>query len=109
MCDTISRPEEHPIHDGVVPPRARSAGSRGSLLLTRERQGPAGTTTPEDGRGAPAEIVVNRDALPGLTKLAEVVHAEGAAVSAQLGTPVPSLRALVRPGSRRRASSARWQ
>ena len=33
------------------------------------------TAVAEDGRGAPAEIVVNRDALPGLAKLVDTVHA----------------------------------
>jgi 2,4-dienoyl-CoA reductase-like NADH-dependent reductase (Old Yellow Enzyme family) len=42
-----------------------------------------------DGQGAPAEIVVRPDALPGLRKLADAVHAEGAAVSAQLGHAGP--------------------
>jgi 2,4-dienoyl-CoA reductase-like NADH-dependent reductase (Old Yellow Enzyme family) len=47
------------------------------------------TAVSEDGRGAPAEIVVNRNALPGLTELVDVVHAEGAAASAQLGHAGP--------------------
>jgi len=38
-----------------------------------------------DGRGTPNEIVVSPEAVGGLKRLAEVVHAEGAAVSAQLG------------------------
>jgi 2,4-dienoyl-CoA reductase-like NADH-dependent reductase (Old Yellow Enzyme family) len=42
-----------------------------------------------DGRGAPAEIVVREDALPGLARLAEAVHAEGALASAQLGHAGP--------------------
>jgi 2,4-dienoyl-CoA reductase-like NADH-dependent reductase (Old Yellow Enzyme family) len=42
-----------------------------------------------DGQGAPAEIVVRPEAVPGLTKLAEAVHAEGASVSAQLGHAGP--------------------
>lgn len=48
-----------------------------------------------DGRGAPAEIVVRPETLPGLRRLAEAVHAEGAAVSGQLGHagPVAAARA----------------
>jgi 2,4-dienoyl-CoA reductase-like NADH-dependent reductase (Old Yellow Enzyme family) len=42
-----------------------------------------------DGQGAPAEIVVREEAVPGLARLAEAVHAEGAAVSAQLGHAGP--------------------
>ncbi|MCW2544740.1 MAG: NADH:flavin oxidoreductase [Frankiales bacterium] len=42
-----------------------------------------------EGRGAPSEIVLRRESLPGLTKLAETVHAEGAAVSAQIGHAGP--------------------
>lgn len=42
-----------------------------------------------DGQGAPAEIVVRREALPGLRRLAQAVHAEGAAVSAQIGHAGP--------------------
>ena len=42
-----------------------------------------------EGRGAPSEIVLRPDSLPGLTRLAEAVHAEGAAVSAQIGHAGP--------------------
>ena len=38
-----------------------------------------------DGMGAPSEIVVAPEAGEGLARLAEAVHAEGAAVAAQLG------------------------
>src|SRR5262245_34584982 len=38
-----------------------------------------------DGMGAPAEIYIHEAAAPGLARIAEVVHAEGAAISAQLG------------------------
>ena len=38
-----------------------------------------------DGRGAPNEIVMRDAAVPGLARLADAVHAEGAAVSAQIG------------------------
>src|SRR5207253_9424272 len=42
-----------------------------------------------DGQGAPAEIVVRDEAAAGLAALAEAVHAEGAAVSAQIGHAGP--------------------
>jgi 2,4-dienoyl-CoA reductase-like NADH-dependent reductase (Old Yellow Enzyme family) len=38
-----------------------------------------------DGMGAPAEIHIHPAAAPGLARIAEVVHAEGARISAQLG------------------------
>jgi 2,4-dienoyl-CoA reductase-like NADH-dependent reductase (Old Yellow Enzyme family) len=38
-----------------------------------------------DGCGTPNEIILTDEAVPGLAELAEVVHAEGAAVSAQIG------------------------
>jgi 2,4-dienoyl-CoA reductase-like NADH-dependent reductase (Old Yellow Enzyme family) len=38
-----------------------------------------------DGCGTPNEIVLTDDATPGLADLAEAIHAEGAAVSVQLG------------------------
>jgi 2,4-dienoyl-CoA reductase-like NADH-dependent reductase (Old Yellow Enzyme family) len=42
-----------------------------------------------DGRGAPGELVVGDEAVEGLAELAEVVHATGAKVSAQLGHAGP--------------------
>jgi 2,4-dienoyl-CoA reductase-like NADH-dependent reductase (Old Yellow Enzyme family) len=38
-----------------------------------------------DGMGAPAEIYIHDAAAEGLARIAQVVHAEGAAISAQLG------------------------
>jgi 2,4-dienoyl-CoA reductase-like NADH-dependent reductase (Old Yellow Enzyme family) len=38
-----------------------------------------------DGCGTPNEIVLGDEAVPGLAELAAIVHAEGAAVSAQIG------------------------
>jgi 2,4-dienoyl-CoA reductase-like NADH-dependent reductase (Old Yellow Enzyme family) len=38
-----------------------------------------------DGCGTPNELILTPDAAPGLARLAEAVHAEGAAVSAQVG------------------------
>ena len=42
-----------------------------------------------DGRGAPGELVVSDEAVQGLAELAEVVHASGTKVSAQLGHAGP--------------------
>jgi 2,4-dienoyl-CoA reductase-like NADH-dependent reductase (Old Yellow Enzyme family) len=42
-----------------------------------------------DGRGAPGELVVSDEAVPGLAELAEVVHGTGAKVAAQLGHAGP--------------------
>jgi 2,4-dienoyl-CoA reductase-like NADH-dependent reductase (Old Yellow Enzyme family) len=39
----------------------------------------------DEGCGTPNEIVLTREAVPGLRKIAEAVHAEGAAISAQVG------------------------
>ena len=52
----------------------------------------------EDGQGAPAEIVVRPDAAPGLRKLADAVHAEGAAISAQIGHAGPVAAGTGRKG-----------
>jgi 2,4-dienoyl-CoA reductase-like NADH-dependent reductase (Old Yellow Enzyme family) len=38
-----------------------------------------------DGMGAPAEIYVHDAALPGLARIADVIHGEGARIAAQLG------------------------
>ena len=38
-----------------------------------------------DGCGAPNEMILSEAAIPGLRRLADAVHAEGAAVSAQIG------------------------
>ncbi|HTX85573.1 MAG TPA: NADH:flavin oxidoreductase [Streptosporangiaceae bacterium] len=38
-----------------------------------------------DGRGAPNEIYIHKAAADGLSRIADAVHAEGAAISAQLG------------------------
>jgi len=38
-----------------------------------------------EGCGTPNEMILTDDAVPGLRRLADVVHAEGAAVSAQIG------------------------
>ena len=58
-----------------------------------------------DGRGAPNEIVLGPAALPGLRRLAEAVHAEGAAISAQIGHAGPVGQRRV-TGSRALAASS---
>lgn len=47
-----------------------------------------------DGRGAPYEMVVSEDAAPGLRKLADTIHAEGAKVAIQLGHAGPVATAV---------------
>lgn len=42
-----------------------------------------------EGRSAPGQIIMGEAALPGLRQLADAVHAEGSAVSAQLGHAGP--------------------
>jgi 2,4-dienoyl-CoA reductase-like NADH-dependent reductase (Old Yellow Enzyme family) len=42
-----------------------------------------------DGQGAPGEVVMRDEALPGLRRFAEAVHAHGAAASIQLGHAGP--------------------
>jgi len=42
-----------------------------------------------DGRSAPGQIMWQDEALPGLRKLTAAIHAEGAAVSAQIGHAGP--------------------
>ena len=51
-----------------------------------------------DGQGAPAEIVLRPEAVPGLRRLADAVHAEGAAVSAQIGHAGPVAAGTGRTG-----------
>jgi 2,4-dienoyl-CoA reductase-like NADH-dependent reductase (Old Yellow Enzyme family) len=62
--------------------RVMAAGGLGMTTL-------AYVAVSEDGQGAPAEIVVRPEAVPGLRKLADAVHAEGAAISAQIGHAGP--------------------
>lgn len=62
--------------------RAVAAGGVGMTTLAYLAVSP-------DGQGAPNEIVLRPEALPGLRRLAEAVHAEGAAVSGQIGHAGP--------------------
>ena len=52
----------------------------------------------DDGQGAPNEIVVRADAEPGLRRLADAIHAEGAAASAQIGHAGPVAAGTGRTG-----------
>lgn len=67
-------------------------------------QGGLGMTTvaylavSEDGQGAPGEIVLRPDAADGLRRLADAVHAAGAAVSAQIGHAGPVAAGTGRKG-----------
>lgn len=61
------------------------AFARGGVALTTV----AYCAVSEDGRGAPNEIVVTRERLPGLKRLVGAVHEEGAAVAIQLGHAGP--------------------
>ena len=78
--------------------RAFAAGGVGMTTLAYCAVSP-------DGRGAPNEIVLGRQTLPGLARLAEAVHAEGAAISAQIGHAGPVARRRV-AGSRALAASS---
>jgi 2,4-dienoyl-CoA reductase-like NADH-dependent reductase (Old Yellow Enzyme family) len=62
--------------------RTMAAGGLGMTTLAYLAVSP-------DGQGAPAEIVVRPEAVDGLARLADAVHEEGAAVSAQLGHAGP--------------------
>ena len=52
----------------------------------------------EDGQGAPNEIVVRPEAEEGLRRIADAIHAEGAAISAQLGHAGPVAAGTGRKG-----------
>ncbi len=70
---------EHVVSDELIDfHRAVAAGGVGMTTV-------AYCAVSEEGCGTPNEIVLTDGAVPGLRKLADVVHAEGAAVSAQIG------------------------
>jgi 2,4-dienoyl-CoA reductase-like NADH-dependent reductase (Old Yellow Enzyme family) len=76
------------VTDGLVDfHRTMAAGGVGMTTLAYLAVSP-------DGRGAPNEIVVRDEAVPGLAKLVDAVHAEGAAASAQLGHAGPVAAAV---------------
>ncbi|MCU0270221.1 MAG: NADH:flavin oxidoreductase [Acidimicrobiales bacterium] len=70
---------DHVVSDRLIEfHRAMAAGGVGMTTV-------AYCAVSKEGCGAPNEIVLTPEAVPGLRRLAEVVHAEGAAVSAQIG------------------------
>jgi 2,4-dienoyl-CoA reductase-like NADH-dependent reductase (Old Yellow Enzyme family) len=70
---------EHVVSDGLIEFHRRvAAGGVGMTTVAYCAVSP-------DGCGTPNEIILTDDTVPGLQRLAEVIHAEGAAVSAQLG------------------------
>ncbi|MBM4265525.1 MAG: NADH:flavin oxidoreductase [Deltaproteobacteria bacterium] len=71
--------------------RAMAAGGVGMTTL-------AYLAVCEDGQGAPNEIVVRPEAVPGLRRIADAVHAEGARISAQIGHAGPVAAATGRRG-----------
>lgn len=71
--------------------RAMAAGGIGMTTV-------AYLAVSEDGQGAPNEIVLRPAAVPGLRRLADAVHAEGAAISAQIGHAGPVAAATGRRG-----------
>ena len=70
---------DHVVSDRLV--EFHRAVARGGVGMTTV----AYCAVSPEGCGTPNEIVVNDEAVPGLARLAEAVHAEGAAVSAQIG------------------------
>jgi 2,4-dienoyl-CoA reductase-like NADH-dependent reductase (Old Yellow Enzyme family) len=70
---------EHVVNDRLIEfHRKVAAGGVGMTTLAYCAVSP-------DGCGTPNELIVTPEAVPGLARLAEAVHAEGAALSAQLG------------------------
>lgn len=80
------------VSDGLVDfHRAFARGGVGMTTLAYCAVSP-------DGQGAPHEIVVRDEVLPGLRRLTDAVHAEGAAASIQLGHAGPVAASTGRPG-----------
>ncbi len=74
---------EHVVTDALIDfHRAVAAGGVGMTTLAYCAVAP-------DGQGAPGEIVVRDEAVPGLRRFTNAVHAEGAAASIQLGHAGP--------------------
>jgi 2,4-dienoyl-CoA reductase-like NADH-dependent reductase (Old Yellow Enzyme family) len=70
---------EHVVTDALVEFHRRAAA--GGVGLTTL----AYCAVSDDGCGTPNELVLTRDSVPGLARLADAVHDEGAAASAQIG------------------------
>ncbi|MBV8302611.1 MAG: hypothetical protein JOZ04_00265, partial [Acidimicrobiia bacterium] len=70
---------EHVVSDRLVEFHRRvAAGGVGMTTLAYCAVSP-------DGCGTPNEIILTNEAVPGLQRLADVVHGQGAAVAAQIG------------------------
>jgi 2,4-dienoyl-CoA reductase-like NADH-dependent reductase (Old Yellow Enzyme family) len=70
---------DHVVTDALIDFHRRvAAGGVGMTTLAYCAVSP-------DGCGTPNELIVTPDAAPGLARFAEAIHAEGAAVSGQLG------------------------
>lgn len=70
---------EHVVSDPLIAFHRRVA--RGGVGMTTV----AYCAVSEDGCGTPNEMILTEETIPGLRRLADAVHAEGAAVSAQIG------------------------
>jgi 2,4-dienoyl-CoA reductase-like NADH-dependent reductase (Old Yellow Enzyme family) len=70
---------ENVVTDTLIEFHRRMAG--GGVALTTVSY----IAVSRDGMGAPAEIYIHPAAAPGLARIADAVHAEGARISAQLG------------------------
>jgi 2,4-dienoyl-CoA reductase-like NADH-dependent reductase (Old Yellow Enzyme family) len=74
---------KHVVTDRLIDyHRAVAAGGVGMTTL-------AYCAVSEDGQGAPGEILVRKEAVPGLARFAEAMHELGAAASMQLGHAGP--------------------
>jgi 2,4-dienoyl-CoA reductase-like NADH-dependent reductase (Old Yellow Enzyme family) len=69
----------HVVSDGLIEFHRRMAA--GGVAMTTVSY----VAVSRDGMGAPAEIYIHDAAADGLARIADVVHAEGARISAQLG------------------------
>jgi len=87
-----SMAEDNLVSDGLIDfHRTMAAGGLGMTTM-------AYLAVSEDGQGAPNEIVVRAEAEPGLRRIADAVHAEGAAISAQIGHAGPVAAGTGRKG-----------
>ena len=93
------------VTDGLIDFHLRPA--RGGVGMTTV----AYCAVSPEGRTDRHQIWMRPEAVPGLRRLTDAVHAEGAAVSAQIGHAGPVANAGVQPAARARArpaGSVRW-
>jgi 2,4-dienoyl-CoA reductase-like NADH-dependent reductase (Old Yellow Enzyme family) len=84
--------KRHQVTDALIDyHRAVAAGGVGMTTLAYCAVSP-------DGQGAPGEIIVRPDAVPGLRRFADAMHELGAAASIQLGHAGPVAAGLGRRG-----------